>query len=203
MTGFSDEESLFASILLSPIAAVITDPGKPDNPIVAVNAAFRQLTGYATDELVGRNCRLLAGPSTEAAGSETLRQAVAGRRPAIAELTNYRRDGTLFRNVVMIAPIFDEAGALAYFLGSQMDASSSPERDAGGRETLAKARVAELTDRQRQVLHHMAQGLRNKLIANALGINEKTVKMHRAALLTRLGAATSADAIRVAVEAGL
>jgi hypothetical protein len=49
----------------------------------------------------------------------------------------------------------------------------------------------------------MARGLRNKQIAAELGINEKTVKMHRAALLTRLGAATSADAVRVAVEGGL
>jgi len=103
----------------------------------------------------------------------------------------------------MIAPIFDQGGDLTYFIGSQMDASLSPARDADARGALARERVAGLTERQRQVLHHMAHGLRNKLIANALGINEKTVKMHRAALLTRLSAATSADAIRVAVEAGL
>ena len=202
MTG-SDEDSLFASILLSPIATVVTDPGSRDNPIVAVNGAFERLTGYTAGELVGRNCRLLAGPATEADCSEILRAAVADRRPAITELTNYRRDGTSFRNVVMIAPIFDQTGELVYFIGSQMDASLSPGRDADARGAVAKERVAGLTERQRQVLHHMACGLRNKLIANALGINEKTVKMHRAALLTRLGAATSADAIRVAVEAGL
>lgn len=45
----------------SPIAAMITDPAKDDNPIVAVNAAFCQLTGYSKDEVLGRNCRFLSG----------------------------------------------------------------------------------------------------------------------------------------------
>ena len=49
----------------------------------------------------------------------------------------------------------------------------------------------------------MARGLLNKQIAWDLGIAEKTVKMHRALLLERLGVATSAEAIRLAVEAGL
>ena len=49
----------------------------------------------------------------------------------------------------------------------------------------------------------MSNGLLNKQIAYRLGISEKTVKMHRALLLERIGAATSADAIRTAIEAGL
>ena len=53
------------------------------------------------------------------------------------------------------------------------------------------------------MLDHLIQGYRNKQIAGFLGIDEKTVKMHRARLLSRLGAPTSADAIRIGVEAGL
>ena len=49
----------------------------------------------------------------------------------------------------------------------------------------------------------MSNGLLNKQIANKLGIAEKTVKMHRALLLDRIGATTSADAIRIAIEASL
>ena len=49
----------------------------------------------------------------------------------------------------------------------------------------------------------MTLGYRNKQIAGRLGIDEKTVKMHRAGMLDRLGAPTSADAIRIAVEAEL
>jgi DNA-binding NarL/FixJ family response regulator len=49
----------------------------------------------------------------------------------------------------------------------------------------------------------MARGLLNKQIAWELKISEKTVKMHRALMIERLGVGTSAEAIRIAVEAGL
>ena len=49
----------------------------------------------------------------------------------------------------------------------------------------------------------MARGLLNKQIAWNLKISEKTVKMHRSLLIERLGVGTSAEAIRLAVEAGL
>ena len=43
------------------------------------------------------------------------------RVPVMVELLNYKRDGTPFRNAVMIAPIFDAAGELEWFLGSQVE----------------------------------------------------------------------------------
>jgi DNA-binding NarL/FixJ family response regulator len=67
----------------------------------------------------------------------------------------------------------------------------------------ASALVQGLPSRQREVLEAMARGLLNKQIAHQLQIAEKTVKMHRALLLERLGVRTSAEAIRIAVEAGL
>ena len=62
-------------------------------------------------------------------------------------------------------------------------------------------RLQALTERQRQVLGGMIDGLLNKQIASRLGIDEKTVKMHRAGLLRRLGALSSATAVRIGVEA--
>ena len=203
MPAADDEEALFASIRLSPIASIVTDPRLPDNPIRAVNAAFVALTGYPEEELIGRNCRILAGAGTEESAIEAMRQAIRDARPVMTELLNYRRDGTPFRNAVMVAPLFGDDGRVAYFIGSQMDVTSGAARDSLERADMARARLASLTERQREVLQQMAHGLRNKQIAASLGINEKTVKMHRAALLVRLGASTSADAVRLAVEAGL
>jgi PAS domain S-box-containing protein len=40
---------------------VITDPKLPDNPIVYVNPAFERISGYAVEEVLGRNCRFLQG----------------------------------------------------------------------------------------------------------------------------------------------
>jgi hypothetical protein len=103
----------------------------------------------------------------------------------------------------MIAPIFGPAGELLYFLGSQMDVTGAAGAPGVDRRRHASAQVSGLTPRQRQVLEQMMLGYRNKQIAMRLGISEKTVKMHRAALLTKLGAASSADAVRIAVEAEL
>lgn len=197
------ERSLFASIEHSPIATVITNPRLADNPIVAVNTTFCVLTGYTAQEAIGRNCRFLAGRDTEPAAQEILRRAVAEDRPALTELVNYKKDGTRFRNAVMIAPVRGPDGQVAYHLGSQMEVAPETDPPTSFRKQRAVERVRALTPRQRQVLEQMIQGLRNKQIAARLGIDEKTVKMHRAALLTKVGAATSADAIRLGVEAGI
>lgn len=203
MTDLAEEQKLFQSIQLSPIAMVVTNPRLPDNPIVAINAAFTALTGYSAEEAVGRNCRFLAGADAESWDRSALREAVDQQKPTIAELLNYRKDGSSFRNAVMIAPLFDESGSLAYYVGSQMDVSEGRSATGESRRTRASELVAKLTPRQVQVLREMAAGLRNKQIARRLDVSEKTVKMHRASLLVKLGAPTSADAVRIAVEAGL
>jgi len=195
-------EGLLASIDHSPIASVITDARLPDNPIVAVNRAFCELTGYGREEIVGRNCRFLAGAETEPSAQATLRRAVAEGRPALVELTNYRRDGSAFLNAVMVAPVIGEEGEIAYFLGSQMEVDAG-SGFSGPRRRRAEQLVRTLTPRQLQVLEHMIAGYRNKQIAGFLAIDEKTVKMHRASLLTRLHVGSSAEAIRIGVEAGI
>lgn len=183
----------------SQVAAVVSDPRQPDNPIVACNDAFVALTGYAAADIIGRNCRFLRGEQTEPEQTELLRAAIAARRPVLVELTNYRKDGTPFRNAVMIAPLFDEAGELRYFLGSQMRVDPVST----GRSARAQQLVAALTPRQHQILEALARGRLNKQIAFELGLTERTVKMHRAAMLRGLGVRTNAEAIRLAIEAGL
>lgn len=186
-------------IVDSSIAAVVSDPRRPDNPIVACNDAFCRLTGYRRDEIVGRNCRFLRGEGTEKEATDRLREAVHRQHPAMVELTNYRKDGTPFRNAVMIAPLFDDAGKLVYFLGSQMAVDEAGDSS----RARALALVEGLTRRQREVLEALARGLLNKQMAYELSLTERTVKMHRAALLRALGVKTAAEAIRIAIEAGL
>jgi PAS domain S-box-containing protein len=197
------ERNILESVEASPIAMVVTNPKQPDNPIEVANEAFCRLTGYAERDIVGRNCRFLAGTETEPAVRHQVRTAVHGQRPVLVDILNYRRDGTPFRNGVMIAPLFSDDGQLSYFLGSQVDLGADDGAALSMRQARAVAKVRELPQRQRQVLEAMAKGLLNKQIAYQLGIAEKTVKMHRVLLLERLGGVTSAEAIRIAVEAGL
>ena len=194
---------LKALIVDSPIASVISNPRLKDNPIIACNESFIELTGYGEDEIVGRNCRFLAGPATEPWLTETIRSGVRKHRPVLVEILNYKRDGTPFRNAVLVAPIFDEAGELEFFLGSQVELEADAPIPNSSRRMAAAVLVKALTPRQREVLEQMATGHLNKQIAFTLGLSEQTVKMHRALLMQRLGASTTADAIRIAVEAGL
>lgn len=198
-----EEEALVDSIRLSPIATVLSNPRLPDNPIVAANAAFSALTGFEESEIVGRNCRFLAGPNTEPWLTERIRQSLRDLRPTLTELLNYKKDGSPFRNAVLIAPLFGADGEVAWFLGSQVEVDPGSAAPLALRQQRAAGLAATLSPRQREVLTEIASGQRNKQIAWRLGLSEKTVKMHRALLLDKLGVKTTADAIRLAVEAGL
>jgi len=197
------EDQLFHSIGLSPIATVLSNPRRADNPLEAANTAFCALTGYTESEIVGRNCRFLAGELTEPWVTDRIRDAIGSRRPVLVDILNYRRDGSPFRNAVLVSPLFDEDGNLAWFLGSQVDLGLEAPSSFDARRSRAVSLVKSLPERRLQVLGLMARGLLNKQIAWELKISEKTVKMHRALLLEQLGVVTSADAIRIAVEAGL
>jgi PAS domain S-box-containing protein len=188
----------------SPLAAVVSDPKQHDNPIIEVNQAFLDLTGYDRQEVLGRNCRFLCGPDTEPWLSARMGQAIKEQRPVLVELLNYRKDGSSFRNAVMIVPLFDEHGKVQYYLGSQVEVPKGEKHLNGCADGISSARdrVELLTSRQREILIQMADGKLNKQIAFDLGLSERTVKMHRAALFRALGVKTSADAIRIAVEAG-
>ena len=196
-------EKLLETIALSPIATVVSNPRLADNPLEVANAAFCDLTGYSESEVVGRNCRFLAGEATEPWVTDQIRAAIGSRRPVLVDILNYRQDGTPFRNGVLVTPLFDEDGELAWFLGSQVELGPDSPVQFDARRARAVSLVKALPERRRQVLELMSRGLLNKQIAWELKISEKTVKMHRGLLLEQLGVLTSADAIRIAVEAGL
>ena len=112
---------LFAAIDHTQMPMVVSDPNLPDNPIVFANRAFIKLSGYSAEELIGRNCRFLQGPDTDPAQVAKLREGIAARRNVTVDILNYRRDGTSFINELYVSPVFDAAGKLLYYFGSQQD----------------------------------------------------------------------------------
>lgn len=190
-------------INLSPLPTLITNPGKPDNPIEVANDAFCTLTGYPRHEVVGRNCRFLQGPASDQRAVSELRAAVEQRRTCCVEIMNYRRDGSPFRNGLTIMPLYDANRALQCFVGSQVDLGDSNSPGLLARRSNAADRIASLTPRQLEVLELMAEGLPSKRIAERLQIALGTVEIHRADVLHRLDVATSGEAIRLAIEAGI
>jgi diguanylate cyclase (GGDEF)-like protein/PAS domain S-box-containing protein len=101
----------------------IADARAPDLPLVYVNRAFEQMTGYPASECLGRNCRFLQGGDREQHGIEGVRHALERGREARVLLRNYRRDGSMFWNELYVAPVLDDDGRLTHFVGIQTDVS--------------------------------------------------------------------------------
>ena len=91
---------------------------------------FYNITQYSKEFTIGRNCRFLQGPKSSEAAVTRLIQALARGEECCETILNYKRDGTPFWNLLMIAPLYDNKGAVRYFLGCQIDVSSLIE---GGR----------------------------------------------------------------------
>jgi PAS domain S-box-containing protein len=200
--GKEPEASLAAMIANTSVAFIVSNPRLPDNPIVMCNDAFIELTGYDRIEVLGRNCRFLTGKDTEPEQTQVIANAIHNRQPVLAQLTNYKRDGSPFRNAVMIAPSFDDTGQLAFFLGSQMEIANEIHQASSARQTLAIEVMKRLSPQQKRVLTQVTKGYMNKQIAHILHISESTVKKHRATALAKMRLSTTAEAIRVTVEAG-
>ncbi len=119
-------EALLARALAATSSGVtIADMTRPDQPLVFVNAAFEQLSGYASAELLGRNCRFLQGRDTDPAAVSRLRAAIAEGRECRETLLNLRgTDGSPWWNEVFLAPVHDERGRLVQYIGVQHDVTA-------------------------------------------------------------------------------
>jgi len=100
---------------------VLSDPRAADCPMVAVNKAFSDLTGYHPQELVGQNCRLLQGPKTDATSRARIRACLKAGEGCIEWIVNYKRDRSVFYNLLFISPVRDLDGTLLYYFGNQLD----------------------------------------------------------------------------------
>ena len=67
---------------------VIADCSKHDMPLIYVNNAFTEMTGYSYDEVVGKNCRFLQGPDTDTAAAGKIRKSISAEQPCKIEILN-------------------------------------------------------------------------------------------------------------------
>jgi PAS domain S-box-containing protein len=110
------------------IGITISDPDLPDNPLIYANDGFERVTGYPTEETVGRNCRFLQGEDTDPETVAEIRQAIDAEEGITTELRNYRRDGTEFWSRLQIHPITED-GEVTNFVGFQRDVTEAKERE--------------------------------------------------------------------------
>jgi diguanylate cyclase (GGDEF)-like protein/PAS domain S-box-containing protein len=112
-------------------AVVVTTGSAADPTIVYANPAFYAMTGYALDELLGRNPKMLQGTSTDRSVIDGLRTALHEGTYWEGETINYRKDGTPYQVRWNISPVFAPDGSVANYVSVQQDVSA---RAAAARE---------------------------------------------------------------------
>ena len=103
----------------------LTDPAKADNPIVYASDGFVSVTGYSRQEVVPRNCRFLQGAQTDRIAIKRLKESIDAREETVELLLNYKKNGEPFWNLLYVAPLLDSAGKLAFYIGAQINCSTT------------------------------------------------------------------------------
>lgn len=170
IVGPGGVDAFAAAMRSNRLAMIVTDPDRDDNPIVFVNDAFLQLTGYAREEIVGSNCRLLQGPETDAATVSRIRAALDARTDINVDILNYRKDGSPFWNALYISPVFDEHGRLLYFFSSQADVTG--RKDAEQLVYVEKERIERAVEERTAELRERTAELESALEARTALLHE-------------------------------
>ncbi|WP_312935163.1 histidine kinase famiy protein [Pseudomonas sp.] len=139
------KDIFFAAVESTRMPMIVTDPNRPDNPIIFANQAFLEMTGYADTEILGRNCRFLQGEDTDPDAIASIREAVKQRHDFSTEVLNYKKDGSSFWNALFISPIYNEAGKLTYFFASQLDVSRRRDAEEALRQSQKMEALGQLT----------------------------------------------------------
>ncbi len=99
---------------------VITEAG-PGYPIIYVNSAFCELTGYGPHEVMGKSPSILQGPKTDPEVIQRLGQNIADGELFYGQAINYRKDGSEFMMEWKIAPIRNADDEITHFLAIQRE----------------------------------------------------------------------------------
>ena len=123
------ERALQASALNSAADPIIIT--NRDGTIAWVNAAFTECTGYAAEEAVGRNPRaLLRSGAHDKKFYEQMWETILAGRVWQGEMTNRRRDGTLYPELQTITPVRDSAGEISHFIAVKRDLTAEKKMQA-------------------------------------------------------------------------
>lgn len=110
--------SLLQALEAADVPFSVSDADADDIPLIYVNTAFTNLTGYTAEDVIGKNCRFMQGDQDQPEARRKIREALSNGQPCDVELINYTKDGQEFINRLHIQPL-KEDGKIRYYLGFQ------------------------------------------------------------------------------------
>ncbi len=108
---------------------LITDAKQHDQPITYANEAFYEMTGYSSQETIGKNCRFLQNDDRDQQAIRPMSEAIRKGEACQVTLRNYKKDGTLFWNQLTITPVHNNLGELTHFIGVQNDVTDRKKEE--------------------------------------------------------------------------
>lgn len=118
------DENLLASVVYFSHDSIIVTTPELDDPgpqIVYVNPGFTRMTGYTSEEVMGKTPQILQGPRTDRSVLNRLRQTLEAGEVFFGQAINYRKDGSEFWNEWHIESILDGQGVLTHYVAIQRD----------------------------------------------------------------------------------
>lgn len=163
-----------------------------------VNSGMIQALGFDADGLNQMSLRDLLHADEQSAGRQVLSQLASGK-PAVEVHSRFQRcDGTVCHVEWNAAPAGDDG--LIYAAARDI-ASELTEHDRRARQNAAAARLDRLSPRERQILEMVVVGKASKVIAHELDLRKRTVETHRANMMKKLRLSTTAELVRLSLQA--
>jgi diguanylate cyclase (GGDEF)-like protein/PAS domain S-box-containing protein len=197
---------LYLSIFESSREAILVTDAT--GSIVEVNPAFSRITGYARDEVLGRNPRLLSSGLQTAGFYESFWNAVRNLGHWHGEVWNRRKSGELYAESLHVTAVHNEQGELRRYVAMFSDITPAKEQHARIRQVAHYDELTELPNRS-LLVHRLAQAMdwasegNHRLAVIDLDLDDfaRLNEAHGASLCDELLVAT-ANALRLCLEPG-
>ena len=124
---------LFKSVITNTSDAVLITEAEPfDLPgprILYVNEAFTKLTGYTSEEIIGKTPRILQGPLSSREELSLLKEAMKKWEPCEIEILNYKKNGEQFWSSISVMPIANDIGHYTHWISIQRDVTQRKKEE--------------------------------------------------------------------------
>ena len=141
----------------------IIDAIKSNSPFIYANQSFYKITGYSKGEILGKNYFLHYGAFTEPRFLEEIKHALLHGKSFFGEVSQLRKNGEKYWNLLRITPVRDGNGTITHYVGIKTDTTSIRQKDLEiiekREELLHVTRVGRLAEFVSSLAHEISQPL--------------------------------------------